>query len=250
MSTRIHVQIFPTPEAVAHAAAEAIADQVRTKPDSVLGFATGSTPEKTYVELARLHREQKLSFARVTSFNLDEYLGLDSDHAQSYRAFMQDRLFQHIDIKPWNTHVLNGRTLNPRAECEAFELKIAASGGIDLWLLGIGTNGHVAFNEPGSSVDSRTRLVALSQSTIEANSDGRFFSRPQDVPRCALTAGISTIRESRSLLLLATGPKKAQAVANALHGPFTPDCPASLLQDHPDCRFFIDQEAASLLPNH
>ena len=135
---------------------------------------------------------------------------------------MNTQLFNKIDIRPWNTNVLNGAALSPSLECEAFETKILASGGIDIWLLGIGGNGHIAFNEPGSPVDSRTRLVSLSEDTIEANSDGRFFSDPAEVPRCALSAGIGTIREARKLVLLATGVKKADAIAAAVEGPFSP----------------------------
>lgn len=233
--------------AVAREAAKIFADLVRSKPNAVLGLATGSTPEQTYAELVRMCREEDLSFARVTSFNLDEYWGLDGDHPQSYRAFMNRNLFNKIDIRPWNAYVLNGKAANPHLECQAFETKILSVGGVDLWLLGIGVNGHIAFNEPGSPVDSRTRLVSLSQSTIEANSDGRFFKDPREVPRCALSAGIGTIREARKLVLLATGPKKAAVVAAAVEGPFTPDCPASLLQDHPDCTFIVDKSAAAEL---
>ena len=233
--------------AVALRAAKVFADLVRSRPDAVLGLATGSTPEQTYGELVRMHREEDLRFSRVTSFNLDEYWGLDGDHPQSYRAFMNRNLFSKIDIRPWNAHVLNGRAVNPHLECQAFETQILAVGGVDLWLLGIGVNGHIAFNEPGSPVDSRTRLVSLSQSTIDANSDGRFFKDPREVPRCALSVGIGTIREARKLVLLATGLKKAAAVAAAVEGPFTPECPASLLQDHPDCTFIVDKDAAAKL---
>ena len=241
------VIICKTADDVAKKAAAIFAKQLKAKPDSVFGFATGSTPEKTYAELARLHKEEGLDFSKVRTFNLDEYWGLDGDHNQSYRYFMNDRLFKHINIKPWNTFVLDGTAVNPMLECKAFETKILAVGGVDIWLLGIGNNGHIAFNEPGSSVDSRTRLVSLTQSTIDANSDGRFFKNPADVPRCALSAGIGTIREARKIVLLATGSKKADAVAAALEGPFSPDCPASLLQDHKDCTFILDSEAASKL---
>lgn len=220
---------------------------IRANPEAVIGLATGSTPEATYAELARRHRDDGLSLAGVTSFNLDEYWGLGGDHDQSYRYFMNDRLFKDVDIQPWNTHVLNGKARFAQLECQAFEAQILAAGGIDLWLLGIGGNGHIAFNEPGSSVDSRTRLVSLTQETIDANSDGRFFSDPADVPRCALSAGIGTIREARRLVLLATGEKKADAIAAAVEGPFTEDCPASLLQDHADCTFIVDRDAASKL---
>ncbi|HJP33223.1 MAG TPA: glucosamine-6-phosphate deaminase [Candidatus Latescibacteria bacterium] len=247
MAGNIKLQICDNAADVAIQAAAAFAELVRAQPDAVIGLATGSTPEASYAEMARLHRDSGLSFADVTSFNLDEYWGLGGDHDQSYRHFMNDRLFQHIDINPWNTHVLNGKARFPELECRSFEDRILAVGGIDLWLLGIGGNGHIAFNEPGSPVDSRTRLVSLTQETIESNSDGRFFSDASEVPRCALSAGIGTIRESSSLILLATGEKKADAIAAAVEGPFSVDCPASLLQDHADCTFIIDAGAASKL---
>ena len=247
MAGNINVIVCEDSQAVAERAAGFFAELLRVKPDAVIGLATGSTPEQTYAELARMHREEGLTFARALSFNLDEYWGLDGDHDQSYRYFMNENLFAKVDIRPWNTHVLNGKAINPRLECQAFEDKILSVGGVDLWLLGIGLNGHIAFNEPGSSVDSRTRLVNLTQTTIEANSDGRFFKDPAEVPRCALSAGIGTIREARQLVLLATGSKKAAAIAAAAEGPFTPDCPASLLQDHPDCTFIVDREAAAEL---
>jgi len=247
MAGNIKLQICDTPEAVAVAAATAFADLIRARPEAVIGLATGSTPEATYAELASIHKKDGLSLAGVTSFNLDEYWGLGGDHEQSYRYFMNDRLFRHVDILPWNTHVLNGRARFPELACRSFEDQILAVGGVDLWLLGIGGNGHIAFNEPGSPVDSRTRLVSLTQETIESNSDGRFFSDPSEVPRCALSAGIGTIREARALILLATGAKKADAIAAAVEGPFSPDCPSSLLQDHPDCTFIIDAAAASKL---
>lgn len=247
MAGNIKLVVCDDAEAVAKEAAGIFADLIRKKPNAVIGLATGSTPERTYAELAATHKANGLSFAKVTSFNLDEYWGLDGDHDQSYRYFMNKHLFEKVDIRPWNTHVLNGTAAVPSLECEAFENKILSAGGVDLWLLGIGANGHIAFNEPGSSVDSRTRLVNLSQSTIEANSDGRFFKDPAEVPRCALSAGIGTIREARKILLLATGAKKADAIAAAVEGPFTTDCPASLLQDHRDCTFIVDREAASKL---
>lgn len=247
MAGSIKVQVCKDPAQVAKTAADIIAKLVKANARAVLGLATGSTPEGTYAELAKMYKEKQLSFAQVRTFNLDEYWGLDGDHDQSYRYFMNTRLFDHVDIRPWNTNVLNGKASNPMLECAAFETKILANGGVDLWLLGIGGNGHVAFNEPGSSVDSRTRLVSLTQSTIDANSDGRFFKDPADVPRCALSAGIGTIREARRVLLIATGAKKAPAIAAAVQGAFSPDCPASLLQDHPDCTFVVDKDAASLL---
>ena len=247
MAGNINLQICETADEVAVEAARVFADIVKEKPNAVIGLATGSTPEQTYEELAKIHKAEGISFADVTSFNLDEYWGLSGDHDQSYRYFMNQQLFSKIDIRPWNTNVLNGSAVNPSLESQAFETKILASGGIDIWLLGIGGNGHIAFNEPGSPVDSRTRLVNLSEETIAANSDGRFFSDPAEVPRCALSAGIGTIREARKLVLLATGEKKADAIRAAVEGPFSPDCPSSLLQDHPDCTFILDRGAASKL---
>ena len=249
MSSRIDVCVLDDEAAVAGAAAGLFAELLHRRPDAVLGLATGSTPEPVYAEMVRLHRDEGLGFARARAFNLDEYLGLDGDHDQSYRFFMQKHLFDHVDIRPWNTFVFDGKAADPEQECLAFEAKIRAVGGVDLWLLGLGTNGHIAFNEPGSGVDSRTRLVSLTQETIDANSDGRFFSDASEVPRCALSAGIGTIRESRRLVLLATGAKKADAIAAAVDGPFSEDCPASLLQDHPDCTFIVDRDAASKLSN-
>ena len=247
MAGNIKVEVCDGADEVAAKAAAVFAEVIKTNPRAVLGLATGSTPEQTYGELAKMHKNDGLSFAGITSFNLDEYWGLDGDHDQSYRHFMDTQLFDHVDIRPWNTHVLNGMARNPALECEVFEAKILSVGGVDLWLLGIGPNGHIAFNEPGSPIDSRTRLVNLAQSTIDANSDGRFFKDPSEVPRCALTAGIGTIREASKILLLATGENKAAAIAAAVEGTFSTDCPASMLQDHQDCTFIVDREAAGAL---
>ena len=241
-SMPIQVKICDTPDDVARAAASEIAALIRQKPDAVLGLATGSTPVKTYAELRRMNREG-LSFSRLTTFNLDEYWGLDGTHPQSYRHFMNRTFFDGTDIQLWNTHVPNGMAVDADLECEAFETKIRACGGVDLWLLGIGRNGHIAFNEPGSAPDSRTRLVDLTESTIAANS--RFFERVEDVPKQAITAGIATICEARRILLLATGKDKAGAIARAVQGAPHPSCPASFLQTHSDCTFILDREAGS-----
>ena len=239
----IQTQIHNTSDDVAQSAAQTIATLIRNKPNAVLGLATGSTPVKTYAELIRFHREESLSFAKVTTFNLDEYWGLDGDHNQSYRHFMQDLFFNRIDIRTWNTHVPNGKAVDPTLEGDAFEAQIRACGGVDLWLLGIGTNGHIAFNEPGSAPNSRTRQVDLTQETIQANA--RFFQNTEDVPRTAITAGIATICDAKKILLLATGANKAQAIQHALHDTPSPQCPASFLQSHPNCTFILDKEAAS-----
>lgn len=241
-SMPIQVKICDTPDDMARAAASKIAALIRQKPDAVLGLATGSTPVRTYAELVRMNREG-LSFSRLTTFNLDEYWGLDGTHPQSYRHFMNRTFFDGTDMLLWNTHVPNGMAVDADLECEAFEARIRACGGVDLWLLGIGRNGHIAFNEPGSAPDSRTRLVNLTESTIAANS--RFFERVEDVPKQALTAGIATICEARRILLLATGTDKAGAIARAVQGASHPSCPASFLQTHSNCTFILDREAAS-----
>jgi glucosamine-6-phosphate deaminase len=236
-------------EEMSVAAADLFTALIRAKPHAVLGLATGGTPEGTYAELARRHKEEGLDFTRVVVFNLDEYLGLDGEHDQSYRCFMNERLFDHINIRLWNTHVLNGVADDPGRECLAFEQAIEAVGGVDIWLLGIGANGHIAFNEPGSAKTSHTRVVRLSESTIAANSDGRFFKDANEVPRYALSAGIGTILEAKRVVLLANGDGKADAVAAAVDGPETEDCPASHLQSHSDCTFIVDEAAAAKLKN-
>ena len=232
---------------VAEKAAAIVAEVIKHKADAAIGLATGSTPEGTYAKLAEMNKAGEISFQKVKTFNLDEYLGLDGDHDQSYRYFMNDRLFNHIDIRMWNTHVLDGVAADPGLECIAFEQKILASGGVDIWLLGIGNNGHIAFNEPGRAPDSRPRVVGLTESTIKANSDGRFFKDPLEVPHYALSAGIGTIREARGIILLATGESKADAVKAALEGPMSMACPASLLQDHKGVTFVLDEGAAGKL---
>ncbi len=245
MANRIKVQVLEDVDAVAVAAAGLLAEQVRRRPDAVLGLATGATPEATYAELVRLHREEGLSFARVRSVNLDEYEGLDGDCEQSYRHYMQQQLFDSIDIRPWNALLPDGTAVDVAAECRAYEERIRALGGVDLWLTGIGTNGHIAFNEPGSAVDSRTRLVDLSKATVEINS--RLFAAADQVPRRALTVGVGTLLAARRLLLLATGESKAAAIAAAVEGEVGPQCPASFLQQHADCTFLLDRAAAAQL---
>ena len=245
MSSRIDVCVLDDEAAVAVAAAGIFAELLRRRPDAVLGLATGSTPEPVYAEMVRLHRDEGLGFARARAFNLDEYLGLDGDHDQSYRFFMQKHLFDHVDIRPWNTFVFDGKAADPEQECIAFEAKIRAVGGVDLWLLGLGTNGHIAFNEPGSDPASRSRMVTPDAETAEANS--RHFADPAEVPTEALTAGVSTILDGRQIVLVALGAHKADAVARAIEGDRLPDCPASLLQGHSDCIFLLDRAAASQL---
>ena len=245
MSSRINVRILDDEVSVAAATAGLFAELLRRKPDAVLGLATGSTPEPIYAEMVRLHREEGLSFAKARAFNLDEYLDLDGDCDQSFRFFMQKHLFDHIDIRSWNTFILDGMASDPEQECLAFEAKMRAVGGVDLWLLGLGGNGHIAFNEPGSDPASRSRVVTPNAETVKDNS--RHFADPSEVPTQGLTVGVGTILEGRQIVLVALGAHKADAVARAVEGASSPDCPASLLQGHPDCTFLLDRAAAAQL---
>ncbi|MDP8233482.1 MAG: glucosamine-6-phosphate deaminase [Candidatus Saelkia tenebricola] len=221
-------------------------DAIYSNPETVLGLATGSTPVEMYKQLIALHKEKGFNFSKTASFNLDEYFMLASDHPQSYRYFMNDVLFNHINIDKTRTHVLNGVCKTPQSECQQFEeILFEQYGGVDLQLLGIGSNGHIAFNEPGSTLDSRTRIVDLNQQTKKDNA--RFFQKQEDVPTQALTMGIGTILEARKIVLLATGENKAEAINDAINGPITPDVPASFLRYHPDCVFIVDKDAAAIL---
>jgi glucosamine-6-phosphate deaminase len=192
-----------------------------------------------------MHKEGGLDFSRVVTFNLDEYIGLPPTHPQSYRYFMDENLFRHVNIRMENTHVPNGLLDDLQKTCKEFEEVIRGSGGIDLQLLGIGGNGHIAFNEPGSPFDSRTRAVNLSERTIKDNA--RFFRSIDEVPRQAISVGMGTIMEVKKIILLASSAGKAEAVAKSVEGPITADVPASILQRHPDCTFILDEEAASKL---
>ncbi len=232
-------------EDVSRRAASIVAHLIGRRPNSVLGLATGSTPLGMYRELVRMHQEDGLDFSLVESFNLDEYVGLAPTHVQSYRHFMQENLFSQINIDPRNTHVPDGRALDFESYCVQYERMITESGGIDLQVLGIGTDGHIAFNEPGSSLGSRTRVKTLTPETLQDN--GRFFGGPEEVPTMAITMGVGTILESRQCLLLATGAAKAKAIRGTIEGPVTAQLTASALQLHRDVVAVVDQEAARLL---
>src|SRR5262245_46555131 len=232
-------------DGVSRRAATFVAALVRRKPTCVLGLATGSTPLGMYGELIRMHREEGLDFSRVVTFNLDEYVGLAGSHPQSYRHFMQTNLFDHINVDPRDTHVPDGRALDFEAYCEQYERMIVEEGGIDLQVLGIGSDGHIAFNEPGSSLGSRTRLKTLTEETVRDNA--RFFGSEKDVPRLAITMGVGTILESRQCVLLAAGDAKARAIRDTIEGPITAQVTASALQLHRDVIAVLDQDAARLL---
>jgi glucosamine-6-phosphate deaminase len=222
-----------------------VAELVRKKPNCVLGLATGSTPLEMYRELIRLHKETGLDFSQVTTFNLDEYVGLGPTHSQSYRAFMQQNLFEHLNLDSSRTHVPDGRALDFESYCRQYEQRIKDAGGIDLQVLGIGSDGHIAFNEPGSSLGSRTRLKTLASETIRDNA--RYFGSEDKVPRLAVTMGVGTILESRRCLLLAFGPHKATAIRDTVEGPVTAQVTASALQLHREVICVFDEAAARLL---
>lgn len=232
-------------DSVAARAARFVAELVRGKPACVLGLPTGGTPLGLYRELTRLHREEGLDFSQVTTFNLDEYVGLEPSHPQSYRYFMQENLFRHLNLEPARTHVPDGLSLDFESSCQRYEQMIRDAGGIDLQVLGIGSDGHIAFNEPGSSLGSRTRVKSLTGQTLRDNA--RFFGSEEAVPRLAVTMGVATILESRRCLLLATGPAKASAVRSAIEGPVTAQVTASALQLHRDVIAVLDEEAGSWL---
>jgi|688.fasta_scaffold00028_86 glucosamine-6-phosphate deaminase len=241
----MRVVILPDAQAVSKRASDIFCKLVKEFPDAVLGLATGGTPLGTYQELIRRHHAGDISFAEVTTFNLDEYVGLPQEHQQSYHCFMRQNLFIHIDIDPKRCYLPCGTVEDLLQECQNYELLIDQASGIDLQLLGIGTEGHIGFNEPGSSLASRTRVKALTQQTRQDNA--RFFSSPSEVPRMAITMGIGTILEAEHLLLLATGRNKAKAVHEFIEGPVTSMMPASALQLHPNVTVLLDQDAASLL---
>lgn len=226
-------------------AARLMADEVKNRPDTVLGLATGGTPVGMYRELIALHQKEGIDFSRATSFNLDEYVGLSGRHPQSYRAYMDENLFDHINIPRDKTNVPRGDVADLGAECERYEQAISAAGGIDIQVLGIGNNGHIGFNEPGSAKNTTTRVVQLTESTIEANA--RYFDTIEEVPTQAVSMGIRTILSAKKIILLASGRAKAEAVQRMLEGEMTPDVPASLLQQHPDVTVIVDKEAASAL---
>jgi glucosamine-6-phosphate deaminase len=234
-----------TPEEMSRAAARVVAKTLYAKPNAVLGLATGSTPLGLYQELVRMHQEEGLDFSQVTTFNLDEYVGLTEKHPQSYHYFMHENLFQHINIAKQNIYIPSGTTDNYEAFCAWYEQRITECGGIDLQILGIGADGHIAFNEPTSSLGSRTRIKTLAKQTIDDNA--RFFDSPEDVPVYAITMGVGTILEAHRIVLLAHGKNKADAVAAAIEGPVTSMITASALQLHRDVMFIIDREAASSL---
>jgi len=239
----MEVRILRSYEDLSVAAALEVKNTLNRKPNAVLGLATGSTPLGLYRELVRMHREEGLDFSQVTTFNLDEYVGLGREDQQSYHFFMHENLFRHINIGPQNIYIPSGTTDNYEAFCAWYEQRIVDCGGVDLQILGIGSDGHIAFNEPTSSLGSRTRIKTLARQTIEDNA--RFFDKPEDVPVYAITMGVGTILEARKIILLATGANKAKAVAAAVEGPVTSMITASALQLHPEVTSYLESTAAA-----
>jgi glucosamine-6-phosphate deaminase len=248
---RIPVNISPDPEKgsfhIAHEIAKLIREKQAANEKCVLGMATGASPKLVYTELVRLHKEDGLSFRNVVSFNLDEYYPIDNDALQSYNRYMRVHLFNHVDIDPANIHLPDGEVEKEQVKqyCIEYEKKIEAAGGIDLQILGIGYNGHIGFNEPGSSIHSRTRLISLDNSTRIANS--YEFANISEVPRLAITMGINTILNAKRIILMGWGQGKAPVVQKAVEGHVTEQIPASLLQQHNDCSFVLDEQAAGEL---
>jgi glucosamine-6-phosphate deaminase len=238
----MRIVVLESAAEVARFGAQALIKKVQQKPNCVLGLATGSSPIELYKNLIAANKAQEVSFKAVTTFNLDEYLGLAGDHPQSYRYFMNNQLFNHIDIDSANTFVPDGQSKNPIQSCADYEQLITERGGVDLQLLGIGRNGHIGFNEPSSSLVSRTRVKTLTKDTVDANK--RFFGPDEFQPHLSITMGIGTIMESREILLIATGSDKAEAIKQTIEGPVSAHCPASILQMHPKVTLVIDEDAA------
>lgn len=226
-------------------AANILSAQIILKPNSVLGLATGSTPIGMYKQLVIWYEKGDLDFAQIKTVNLDEYVGLEPTHEQSYRYFMQHNLFDHVNINPANTNVPDGLVADPQAECDWYNQTIRKLGGIDIQVLGMGHNGHIGFNEPGNAFELETHVVDLSERTIQANA--RFFASADEVPRQAMTMGIKSIMMAKKILMLVSGEDKAEAVWKAFAGPVTPQVPASILQLHPYVTLVGDKAALSKL---
>ena len=240
------VSVFPSAHDVAGTLARRVAAALREKPSLVLGLPTGRTPLLFYEELVRLHADEDVDFSRATTFNLDEFVGIPAGHSGSYRTFMRRFLFDHVNIDPSRTHFLNGAASHLPEECERYESAIEAAGGIDMQILGIGTNGHIGFNEPGPELEARTHRVVLRPETRRSNA-ALFGGDPAGVPAEALSMGMGTILHARQAILLATGGSKAGCVERVVRGPITTALPASLLQLHHDAELMLDEAAANRL---
>jgi glucosamine-6-phosphate deaminase len=238
------ITVFPNDRSASRALAHRVAVALAANPRLVLGLPTGRTPVRLYHELASLAEHGHADFSQATTFNLDEFLGLGADHPGSYRSFMNAHLFSRVNMQPERMHFLNGIAPDPLVECGRYERAIADAGGIDLQILGLGSNGHIGFNEPGRALQARTHRVTLKAETRRANG-ALFGGDPSAVPAEALSMGMATILQARAIVLLVTGRTKAACVASMIHGPITPELPASFLQLHPDVEVMLDEAAAS-----
>ena len=241
----MNVLIYNTEEQIGIAAGNYMCGQVLQKPNSVLGLATGSTPLKPYSQMIELYKKGVVDFSKVTTFNLDEYVNLDVNDKNSYHSFMHENLFDHINIPAENINFLDGNAKDPEEECRRYEEKNKAAGGIDIQLLGIGSNGHIGFNEPADCFQRWSHVVTLKESTGKDNS--RFFKSIDEVPTQALTMGIGSIMQAKKILIIAIGENKAKAIKQLIDGNVTPMCPASVLQFHTDVTLMLDKAAASLI---
>jgi glucosamine-6-phosphate deaminase len=242
----MQVSVFKDERTLARTLAAHIAQSLAEKPDLVLGLPTGRTPIRLYHELGAMHAKGQIDFARATTFNLDEFLGIPSSHPGSYRSFMQEHLFSRVNLSPERINIPNGAAADPAAECERYERAIAEAGGIDLQLLGIGTNGHIGFNEPARELAAMTHRVVLKASTRHSNA-GLFGGDESQVPKEALSMGMATIMHARRIVLMATGKSKARCIQRVVHGPITTKLPASFLQLHRHVELMLDESAASAL---
>ncbi|MDQ0194563.1 glucosamine-6-phosphate deaminase [Paenibacillus wynnii] len=236
---------FQNDEDFVQTGANLIVSLLQSNPKAVLGLATGSSPVGVYARVVEMYNKGLVSFSKASSYNLDEYVGLPVEHSQSYRSFMNEHLFNHVDIDLSRTHVPNGNAEDLDAECLAYDKMLEEHGPVDLQILGIGSNGHIGFNEPDASLSSGTHVVDLLEETLEANA--RFFPTLAEVPRQAVTMGIASILKAKQIVLLVRGEEKAEAVKNAIEGPITTQCPASLLQSHPNVVVLLDEGAGKWL---
>lgn len=232
-------------EELSKVAAKEFSKIIKEKENAVLGLATGGSPVGMYKELIRMYEQKELNFSKITTVNLDEYIGLNPEHNQSYRYFMNNNLFNHINIDKSNTFVPNGLAEDLEAQCKEYDQKIAELGGIDIQLLGVGNNGHIAFNEPNSELSSGTHIISLTDNTIEANA--RFFDNIDDVPRKAITMGVGGIMKAKKIILIASGESKAEAIKGIFSGKITTANPATMLQMHRDVTVIVDEAAAKLI---
>ena len=242
----MRISVFKDERTLARTLAEQIAQALAAKPDLVLGLPTGRTPIRLYHELGSMHAKGQIDFVRATTFNLDEFLGIPSSHPGSYRSFMQQHLFSRVNLSPQRINIPDGAASDPAAECARYERAIADAGGIDLQVLGIGTNGHIGFNEPARELAGTTHRVALKASTRHSNA-ALFGGDERQVPEEALSMGMATIMHARRIVLIATGKSKARCIQRVVHGPITPKLPASFLQMHRHVELMLDETAASAL---